>query len=110
MRAGSRAGYRDLQGITGNFRKKNAVSSKFKRLALRNLPEQGISLLCGDWLTPGVISDAEIFQIARFSPHLQERRVCGSPYIASMKLGAGGIGGSMSYARRTRGSSGFSRR
>jgi hypothetical protein len=75
---------RRIQGFTGNnreFSQKNAASSKIRRLAFRNLPGQGISLLCGDWLTPGVITDAEIFQIARFRPQLQERRGCGSPYL-----------------------------
>jgi hypothetical protein len=72
----------------GIFRKKCRLQQN-QEVGIPQSTEQGISLLCGDGLAPGVISDAEIFQIARFRRQLQERR--GPSYIASMK--ARGIGG-----------------
>jgi hypothetical protein len=53
------AEYRDLQGITGNFREKITVLSNIRGLAFRAgnfQPKQGIFLPRGDRLTQGVIS------------------------------------------------------
>jgi hypothetical protein len=64
-------GYRELQGITGNFAKKCHLQQN-QEVSIPQIMEQGISLRCAEFAASGTTSHVDISQIARPSRQLQE--------------------------------------